>query len=314
MTMNDEKTNDILYEGELQLGDKTIQCYVLEDGTRALSKSEMQRALGVIGNEPAQRSSKRLDEILSSKQVSRFISEDLMSSKLSTIDAAWKGTSIKLYDALALPELCEVMLKVRDYAAQNNIELGARQKAVIAEADILIRSLAKVGIIALIDEATGYQHEREQDELQKILKAYIAEELLPWQKRFPDVFYQELFRLNGWNYTVRGIKRRPGIIGKWTNKLIYEQLPPGVLAELKRVTPKSARLHQSLTADIGQPELAAQITQVVTIFRLSDNMGQMWSNFNKLQSRQAGQLELPFEFDENGHTLPSSDDGEDAQN
>lgn len=236
------------------------------------------------------------------------MSEDMLSSKLSTIDAVWKGTLIKLYDALALPELCEVMLKVRDYAAQNNIELGARQKAVIAEADILIRSLAKVGIIALIDEATGYQHEREKDELQKILKAYIAEELLPWQKRFPDVFYQELFRLNGWDYTVRGIKRRPGIIGKWTNKLIYEQLPPGVLDELKRRTPKSARLHQSLTADIGQPELAAQITQVVTIFRLSDNMGQMWSNFNKLQSRQAGQLELPFEFDENGHTLPSSDD------
>ncbi len=303
-----EETNKILYEGELQLGDKTIHCYVLEDGTRALSKSEMQRALGVIGNEPAQRSSKRLDEILSSKQVSRFMSEDMLSSKLSTIDAVWKGTLIKLYDALALPELCEVMLKVRDYAAQNNIELGARQKAVIAEADILIRSLAKVGIIALIDEATGYQHEREKDELQKILKAYIAEELLPWQKRFPDVFYQELFRLNGWDYTVRGIKRRPGIIGKWTNKLIYEQLPPGVLDELKRRTPKSARLHQSLTADIGQPELAAQITQVVTIFRLSDNMGQMWSNFNKLQSRQAGQLELPFEFDENGHTLPSSDD------
>lgn len=302
-----EETNKILYEGELQLGDKTIHCYVLEDGTRALSKSEMQRALGVIGNEPAQRSSKRLDEILSSKQVSRFMSEDMLSSKLSTIDAVWKGTLIKLYDALALPELCEVMLKVRDYAAQNNIELGARQKAVIAEADILIRSLAKVGIIALIDEATGYQHEREKDELQKILKAYIAEELLPWQKRFPDVFYQELFRLNGWDYTVRGIKRRPGIIGKWTNKLIYEQLPPGVLDELKRRTPKSARLHQSLTADIGQPELAAQITQVVTIFRLSDNMGQMWSNFNKLQSRQAGQLELPFEFDENGHTLPSSD-------
>lgn len=303
-----EETNKILYEGDLQLGDKTIHCYVLEDGTRALSKSEMQRALGVIGNEPAQRSSKRLDEILSSKQVSRFMSEDMLSSKLSTIDAVWKGTLIKLYDALALPELCEVMLKVRDYAAQNNIELGARQKAVIAEADILIRSLAKVGIIALIDEATGYQHEREKDELQKILKAYIAEELLPWQKRFPDVFYQELFRLNGWDYTVRGIKRRPGIIGKWTNKLIYEQLPPGVLDELKRRTPKSARLHQSLTADIGQPELAAQITQVVTIFRLSDNMGQMWSNFNKLQSRQAGQLELPFEFDENGHTLPSSDD------
>lgn len=89
--------NKIIHEGELQLGDKTIHCYVLEDGTRALSKSEMQRALGVIGNEPGQRSSKRLDEILSSKQVSRFISEDFMSSKLTTIDAVWKGTPIKLY-------------------------------------------------------------------------------------------------------------------------------------------------------------------------------------------------------------------------
>ena len=83
--------------------------------------------------------------------------------------------------------------------------------------------------------------------------------------------------------------------------------PPGVLDELKRVTPKSARLHQSLTADIGQPELAAQITQVVTIFRLSDNMQQVWANIAKLRSRQAEQLDLPFEFDENGHTRPSSD-------
>ena len=131
--------------------------------------------------------------------------------------------------------------------------------------------------------------------------------ILPWQKRFPDAFYQELFRLNGWDYTVRGIKRRPGIIGKWTNKLIYEQLPPGVLDELKRRTPKSARLHQNLTEDIGQPELAAQITQVVTIFRISDNMSQVWSHMERLHSRQAGQLELPFEFDENGHTLPSDD-------
>ena len=70
-----------------------------------------------------------------------------------------------------------------------------------------MRAFARVGITALVDEATGYQYEREHDELQKILKAYISEELLPWQKRFPDIFYKELFRLNGWNYTVNGIKK-----------------------------------------------------------------------------------------------------------
>ena len=101
----------------------------------------------------------------------------------------------------------------------------------------LVRGFATIGIIALIDEATGYQYTREKDELQKILKAYISAELLPWQKRFPDVFYKELFRLNGWNFTIQDIKKRPGVIGTWTNRLIYEQLPKGVLEELKAKVP-----------------------------------------------------------------------------
>ena len=41
-------------------------------------------------------------------------------------------------------------------------------------ANTIIRSVAKVGIVALVDEATGYQYEREKDELQKILKAYLT--------------------------------------------------------------------------------------------------------------------------------------------
>ena len=91
-----------------------------------------------------------------------------------------------------------------------------------------------IGITALVDEATGYQYEREKDELQKILKAYISEELLQWQKTFPEKYYQEIFRLNGWDFTLSSIKKRPGVVGIWTNKLIYEQLPKGCLKSLKR--------------------------------------------------------------------------------
>lgn len=300
--MNGEKTNQIRCKGELHLGDFSIPCYVLEDGRRVLSGRGMQEALKMVDDNKTA-SGQRILRYLNQKSLNPFIFKDKEPGHFEPLICYDGGTQINGYEAVVLIDICDGILEARKH-----IELSPRQAIIAEQCEILVRSFAKVGLIALIDEATGYQHEREQDELQKILKAYIAEELLPWQKRFPDVFYQELFRLNGWDYTVRGIKRRPGIIGKWTNKLIYEQLPPGVLEELKRVTPKSARLHQSLTADIGQPELAAQITQVVTIFRLSDNMSQMWSNFNKLQSRQAGQLELPFEFDENGHTLPSSDD------
>ncbi|WP_205884458.1 P63C domain-containing protein [Pasteurella multocida] len=151
-------------------------------------------------------------------------------------------------------------------------------------------------------------NEREKDELQQILRKYISEELLPWQKRFPDIFYKELFRLNGWDYTVKGIQKRPGVVGTWTNKLIYEQLPKGVLEELRNNIPKSesgnstARYHQLLTDDIGSPHLTAQINQIVTLFQLSDNMKEMWNNFQKLKLRQSGQLDLPFSFDSKGHT------------
>lgn len=101
---------------------------------------------------------------------------------------------------------------------------------------------------------------------------------MPWQKTFPDIFYKELFRLNGWDFTVRGIKRRPGVVGKWANTLIYEQLPKGVVDELKEKTPKSekgnytARFFQSLTPETGNAHLT-------------------------------GQLELPFEFDKDSRTI-----------
>lgn len=165
--------------------------------------------------------------------------------------------------------------------------LRDNQKVFAEQAEIIIRSVAKVGIIALIDEATGYQHNREKDELQKILSAYIAKELLPWQKRFPDEFYQEIFRLNGWDYTVNGIQKRPGVIGTWTIKLIYNLLPKGVREELEKKTPKSAagnktaRLHQGLTIDVGEPHLEKQLISVITLMNISDSWKDFIKNFGK---------------------------------
>ena len=62
--------------------------------------------------------------------------------------------------------------------ARKNIHLSPRQRIIADQCEILLRSFAKIGIIALIDEATGYQYEREQAELQAILKAFISEEVL----------------------------------------------------------------------------------------------------------------------------------------
>ncbi len=40
----------------------------------------------------------------------------------------------------------------------------------------MVRALAHVGIIALVDEATGYQRERASDALATILESFIAKE------------------------------------------------------------------------------------------------------------------------------------------
>lgn len=286
----------------LRLGNLEIPCYVLDNGMRVFSGRGIQKAIGYDS-----KSGQWMNSFCKMDGVSSYLcaGDNSISERLSKPikfkrnNAGGSQSTANGYEVTLLVDICSAIIDANRAGVFDN-------DVIVRNADIIIRSVAKVGIIALVDEATGYQYERENDELQKILKAYISEELLPWQKRFPDIFYKELFRLNGWDYTVNGIKKRPGIIGKWTNTFIYEELPNGVLEELKKKTPKSEsgnrtnRYHQLLTTDIGEPNLEKQINKVITLFQVSDNMKQLCDNFKKMKMRQIGQMELPFEFDENG--------------
>lgn len=295
------------HQGVIKISDDIeIPAYNLENGERVLSRIGFLKAIGRTGKAKGGR--KYDDEyktpiFLSAKNIKPFITSELLENSMPIIFRDASGNESIGYKAELLPSVCYVFMD----AFEQNV-LSPNQQHIYEKAKRLVRGFAKVGIIALVDEATGYQYDRERDELQKILKAYISPELLPWQKRFPDVYYKELFRLNGWEFNLHGIKKRPGVIGRWTNSLIYERLPKGVLEVLKSKTPKSdtgnylAKFHQYLTLDIGEPNLAAQLNKVITLFQLSDSMEHMWTQFNKLKSREEGQLELPFVFDADGHT------------
>lgn len=285
----------ILHEGILDLAGIQIPCYILDDGTRVLSGSAMQNALK-LQEETDNRSGTRLARYLGQKSLEPFIYKGKEHGHYNPI-ICYKGEQkINGYEATILADICEAFLEAR-----NNISLSQRQKIIADQCEILIRGFARVGITALVDEATGYQYERERDALQIVLKAYISEELLKWQKTFPDTFYQEIFRLNKWDYTVKGINKRPGVIGRWTNQFIYEQLPKGVLEELKAKTPKTpegkykAKFFQSLTPDIGHPKLNSQIYEVVGIMKISDNWQDFISNFNRKLNREKGLLEIDFD-------------------
>jgi len=289
-------TNNLIkstHEGKIKLGETELNVAVLSDGARIINYSAIFKAFGRT-KRGAQGDSSRVHNMpafLNANNLQPFVSEDLM-SVLEKVDYTnINGTKDSGYDANILPLLCKVYLDARA-----NDKLKTQQLPLARASEILLVSLSKIGITALIDEATGYQYDREKDELQKILQQYISEELLPWKKRFPDEFYREIFKLNGWDFTVKGIKKRPGVIGKWTKKYIYQALPKGVLNALIDSTPKtkegklSKRLHQSLTKEQGIEHLNKQIISVVTLMSVSDS----WNHFKQLWNKKFGQQTIDF--------------------
>jgi len=195
-------------------------------------------------------------------------------------------------------DICDGILEAR-----NNIELSARQQIIAEQCEILVRSFAKVGIISLVDEATGYQYDRERFELQKILNAYIADEILKWQLTFTDDFYKQVYRLWGLPFIPKYIKNKPSFIGKLTTKYIYEQLPNGVLEKIKENTGKTEggnwryKWHQSLTPEIGREHLKKQIIEVTTLMSISQSKEQFDGLF--MQKYNKAPIQLQLEFNEN---------------
>jgi hypothetical protein len=174
------------------------------------------------------------------------------------------------------------------------------QQAHIADrCELLVRGFARVGIIALVDEATGFQRARAKDALARILESFIAQELRPWVKTFPTEFYQELFRLRGLHYPSELVKR-PQHFGVLTNDIVHKRLAPDVLEELKRVTPKNEsgrRSHhyfRKLTTNVGYPKLKEHLGAVVAFMQVSDTYRDFISKLDCYRSRFNDTLPLPL--------------------
>jgi len=236
----------------------------------------------------------------SAKYLQPYMSERLKQALNEPIEFAIHGglPSPLGYEAFVLPELCNAVLDAERAGA-----LQPQQLKMAEQARILSRAFAVVGIVALVDEATGYQEIRDRHALHDILKRYIRDALGEWAKRFPDEFYEQLFRLRGWQYKGMSVGK-PSYVGKLTNDLVYSRLAPGVLAELRRRVPRDeeGRLkhhyRRLLTDDIGPPALQGHLHGVVALMRASTD----WRRFMSLMARAYPKfgttLPLPPEFPE----------------
>ncbi len=242
----------------------------------------------------------RLPPILQGKAINPFISREILEKSRPITFALPAGGRASGYNAELLPAVCEIYLKAREAGV-----LPKNQEHVARQAELLVRGLARVGIIALVDEATGYQEIRAKTALVEILEAFIASELQPWVATFPDDFYSELFRLRGLEYP-RATVKRPQYFGHLTNDIVYKRLAPGVLAELKNVTPRDEqgrRKHkyfQRLTTNIGYPKLREHLGSVVTLMKLSNDWRDFMSKLDRIHPRVGDTLQLPFQAESGG--------------
>ncbi len=267
-------------------GSLTMQCYVMDNGERVLSLRGASKTMGLQGG-----GSGALVRNLNAKWISPYLSEPLkewlyMAGRNELPNYLTdKGRNFTPFEASLFVDLCKAYV---DALHANSLNLDS-QKEIAQKLYGIMTAFAKVGLIAVIDEVTGYQEERDRNELQKILSKYISEELLPWTKRFPDEFYKQMFRLRGWEY--RG-KSKPPYAGKLTNEYIYDYLPPGVLKELKEKSKeginkgkRKERYHQHLTKDTGIPNLDRQLQQTIALMKASDT----WDEFERLFKKSMGE-------------------------
>lgn len=274
------------HTGSITIGGAPIPCAVLSDGRRVVWQREV---VGLLtGNKKG-----GLSRYLSASNISEFAPEKFKAGDFDETAIVFEldGRKAHGFEAEDIVDICKMYMQARkaNKLLHNQIHLAA-------QAEIIVLSLAKVGITSLIDEATGYQEVRDRKALQALLDRYLAQEYAAWAKRFPDEFFKEMFRLKGWQYPTVGAAR-PGVVGRYINDLVYERLAPGLLKELEEKNPKTdsgyrrVKHHQWLTEDVGHPALSAHIHSVIAFMRASID----WEQLLQLMDRA---------FPKKGDTLP----------
>lgn len=278
----------------LKIGNLEIPCYVLEDETRVLAQAGMIRSLGMARGSSS-KGSDRLANFITQKAIFPFISDKVMAAINNPIKFKSPSGITYGYEASMLVDICNAVLSAREEG-----KLQKQQAHIAKQCEILVRGFAVTGIIALVDEATGFQEVRDREALQQILDKFITDEWATWTKTFPDRFYKNLFRLKNMPYPPAG-GHKPSYIGHWTNDIIYKRLAPGVLKTLKEKNPRltsgnrSRKHFQYLTQDYGTPELKRLLENTMFLMEGCTTWTDFYRKLNRAAPRYGDtiQMDLP---------------------
>jgi len=285
----------------LKIGEIEIPCFVLEDGKRVITQRGLLKALGMSPGSAGLKGGDRLVKFIGQDRFNDYITNELEAMTSLPIKFKLQGTIAFGYEATILVDICDAVIQ-----AKNDGKLLKMQEHIAKRSEMLIRGLAKTGIIALVDEATGYQDIRERDALRQFLENFLLEEKAKWLKTFPDNFFEAIFKMKGWNWSIAIKGKKPQVVGHYINNFVYSRLAPQVLAELRKLNPKDEKGNrkgkhtQFVSIDFGHPKLKEHLSILVAFAKAA---GYNWANWERMVERalpkfsQDGSAaqEIPFE-------------------
>lgn len=252
-------------QGVLHIGDVGLEVYVLDDKRRVISKKAMANALRLQSE-----GGNAFLRTMSRKGVRSVLSDDLEKKIENPIFFRPLGGDLADgYEAETLIEVCDALIEAR-----NQKKLHSSQTFLALQAEIIVRSAAKIGIIALVDEAAGYV-DRAKDEYRKLFDKFIRKELAEWEKEFPDKFFDMIYRLYGLKRQKPDSSRHPQFFGHFIRRYIYHPLANSNGAILEKLDEKNPVVYdnggrrykftQWLTEQVGKQVFRQHLWQVVGI-------------------------------------------------
>lgn len=260
------------HQGLLPIGEIEIEVYRLHDGRRLIAKGAMARALTLKsegGNAFLRTVTRKGVRSAISDAVWQKIEHPIVFSHLGT-DPAGPTSTADGYEATTLIEVCDALVQAR-----NDGSLASSQTFLAVQAEIIIRSAAKLGIIALVDAATGYVQDVKKEEYLRLWKDFISKEFRQWEAEFPNQFADMIYKIYGLKRRDPKSFKHPQFFGWFTKKYIYHPLANSkgaILDMLDEANPvvyaggsRKYKLHQFLSDEIGLPALHQHLWQTIGI-------------------------------------------------
>lgn len=260
------------HQGKLPIGDVEIEVYNLFDKRRLIAKAAMAKALNLKSE-----GGSAFLRTMTRKGVRSAISDSLWEKienpiffKMVDTDLDGPGAVADGYEATTLIEVCDALIQAR-----NDGRLASSQDFLARQAEIIIRSSAKMGIIYLVDTATGYIDVAKREEYLKQWNEFVRSEFRAWEKEFPDQFADMIYKIYGLKRKSVASFKHPQFFGWFTRKYIYHPLANSrgaILDLLDEANPvvyagggRKYKLHQFLTNEVGVNALRQHLWQTIGI-------------------------------------------------